>query len=200
MASNTDLLYTHEFENYIIAFSKICSGEIPLIKLIDITQYLKTSQILKFLMSDTDHADETAVSCVRHFLQSRRHLPQDFLTKFMAVFSLKINLVPSSNFRNHSLTAKVKLNNIKPSRRMTNSVVKARQNQLKGEAKDKVFVYNRSARLPPQVVKLKFAGDGALLKACVNAMKDYQTVIESSNSYNGMESSPYIGRSIRVDG
>lgn len=150
-------------------------------------------------MSDPDHADENAVSCIRNFLQTRRHLPQDFLTKFLAVFSLKINLIPSSNFRNHSLTAKVKLNNIKPNRRMTNSVIKARQNQLKGEAKDKVFIYNRSARLPPQVVKLKFSSDGALLKSCMNAMKDYQTVIESSNSYNGMESSNYIGRNVRVD-
>lgn len=139
-------------------------------------------------MKDPSH--DGAKVCVRNYISSKPHLPQDFLPKFLAIVSLKISLTPSNfGFIHQSYNAKVIANNLMPTHKITNLTISSKQDQLRYDAKN-ATPYVRTNRLPPQVLRLKFTDD--LLPRCINAIGDLNQTIIEGNRANGREVGSFI--------
>lgn len=138
-----------------------------------------------------DPRDATAMSCLRAVFQMKPYLPQDFIGKFIAIVSLKVNITPSGQgFINQSYNAKVIATNIKPLTKITNLTYKNRQMILRDEAIRSKSVVTPNKKIPPQTLRLKFNDD--LLTKCINCLADLnQTIIEGNRS-NGYTCDDYI--------
>lgn len=152
-------------------------------------QLLQNSEILSILMKDP--RDPTALSCLRAVFQMKPHLPQDFIGKFIAIVSLKVNITQSGvGFINQSYNAKVIATNIKPLTKISNLTYKNRQTILRDEAIRSKNVITPNRKVPPQTLRLKFSDN--LLSKCINCIADLsQTIIEGNRS-NGYTCDEYI--------
>lgn len=186
--SSNDILFTQKFEDYIHDFVRTVNTDTTIAALSPIIEILKQSEILAYLLKDP--SNDSARVCVRNYMITKTHLPQDFLYKFIAIAGMKISLMPTNvGFIHQSYNAKVIINNIEPTIPITNITKTARENQLRNETRNAI-TYEKSTRLPPQSLRLKFTDD--LLPRCINAMGDLnQTIIEGNRS-NGYNMSSYI--------
>lgn len=186
--TNSDLLYKHEFEDYITNFCSMVNRETNIQTLAETMVMFKQSQILSVLMSDP--TNEQAKMCVRQTIQQRVYLPQDFLSKFLAIITMKINLMPSNlGFVHQSYNAKIIATNLLPTTKITNLTEMSIRDELQNDAQ-KATVFVRKGRLPPQTLRLPFTDE--LLPKCINAIGDLNQVIVEGNRYNGREMNDFI--------
>lgn len=184
----TDLLYTPQFEDYILEFCRAVSTDTTITAISPIIEVLKQSEYLRYLMKDP--SNDSAKTCVRNFIVSKSHLPQDFLYKFLAIVTMKISLAPSNvGFIHQSYNAKVIANNLQPTSRITNLTIAARQDQLRAESKNAI-TYVKQTRMPPQILRMKFNDD--LLPKCINAIGDLNQVIIEGNRSNGRDVGDFV--------
>lgn len=138
-----------------------------------------------------DPRNESALSCLQTFFNSRSYLPKDFISKFLAVVSLKINITPTGlGFLNQSYNAKVIATNIQPLKKITKHTMQSRQDALREDAIRSNMLIKPQHRIPPQTLRLKFNDD--LLPKCINAIADLSRTIEEGNRLNGYECDDYI--------
>ncbi|AYP97963.1 GrBNV gp75-like protein-like protein [Mauternbach virus] len=188
MANVNDLLYTATFEAYIVDFCRVVSTDTNIAALSPIIELLKGSIILTYLMKDP--SDNSAKACVRNVIVSKPHLPHDFLYKFLAIATMKISLTPSNiGFAHQSYNAKIIVNNLQPTSRITNLTTNSRQEQLRAEYKNAI-TYVKQTRMPPQALRLKFSED--LLPRCINAIGDLNQVIIEGNRSNGRQVDEFV--------
>lgn len=188
MASyDDDLLYKEQFETYIMEFCRVVNGETSVTQLAPIIELLKTSQIIKYLM--TDPTNEAAKTCIRDYMATRR-IPPDFLNKLLTIITMKINITANAvNYINKTFTAKVIYNNVQPTSQLTNLTVSSRVAELNEEAK-KAVPYEKTRRQPTQVIKLKLNSD--TLPSCINAIDDLDRTIVEGNRANGREMNHFV--------
>ncbi|ATY70242.1 GrBNV gp75-like protein [Tomelloso virus] len=188
MSDSSDVLYKDYFENYIIQFCRLCSGETTLTALSPIIELLKTSQILQYLMIDP--SNESAKACVREYMATHQNVNSDFLAKFLAIVSVKINIAPTSvGYVNNSYTAKVIYNNTLPTTKLTNITIQTRLDQLREDSKTAVE-YAKANRMPPQTIKIKMTDN--TLPMCLNAIGDLnRTIVEGNRAY-GREMNNFV--------
>ncbi|ATZ81484.1 GrBNV_gp75-like protein [Drosophila innubila nudivirus] len=186
--NTNDLLFTPSFESYILDFCRIVSTETNIAALSPIIEVLKRSETLRYLMKDP--SSNSAKACVRNMIVSKSHLPQDFLYKFLIIATMKITLTPSNlGFAHQSYNAKIIVNNLQPTNRITNLTINSRREQLRAEYKNAI-TYVKQTRMPPQVLRLKFTED--LLPRCINAIGDLNQVIVEGNRSNGRQVDEFV--------
>lgn len=188
MADSADVLYKDYFEGYINEFCRVCNGETTIVELTPLIELLKTSSILKYIM--TDPTNDAPKACVREYLFTHRNVNQDFLSKFLSVVSIKINIAPVTvGFINQSFNAKIIYNNIRPASKLTNLTVQTKHDELRDDAK-RAVVYEKARRPPAQTIKLKLDSD--TLTWCVNAIYALNTTIVEGNRANGRETNDFV--------
>lgn len=183
-----DDLYKPLFQTLIKEFSNECRTEVGIYRLSRLIEQFKNSQILNYLM--VTPSDETAQQCVKRYLSNNPQLPQDFLKKFLAVISLKINLTPATmGFINGSYNARVIVNNVSPPTQITKLTMETRTEQLRDDAmRAQTYAKNRVAT--PQTLRVHM--DDTLLSQCINAMGDLNRTIVEGNRANNYEMRGYI--------
>lgn len=189
----TDVLYKDNFQDIIIEFCRVCSKETTIAELSGLIENLKASEILKYLM--TDPANESAKICVRDYLHTHKNVNQDFLSKFLSVVSMKINIMPQNvGFISKSYTAKIIYNNTQPTSKLTNLTVRTKYDELREDAK-RAVEYQKNRRVAPQTIKLKFNDD--IIQWCLNAISDLNSTIVEGNRANGREMNNFVKTTLK---
>lgn len=196
---NNDVLYSEEFESMIYEFTKLTRAEVTLTKCAPYVEYFNRSIILGLLLRDPDN--EPARACVQSLVNNigrgsivngkyQPSVPSEFLGRLLAVATTTFKLTQTNlSFLHKTYNVKVIVQNTTPTHKVTNITVKARQEQLRDDARKKL-VFNKAGRLPPQAIILKF--DDSILNVCVNAMGDLNRIIVEGNRSNGNDISGYI--------
>lgn len=188
-----DALYSPNFESLIREFYKITNANFSVEQISPIVEAMKQSKILEYIMRDPTHVH--AISCLRQFLQSRPYLPQEFIGRFLAVISVKINVLPSHmSITNQSFVAKVIANNVKPPVTLTNFSVTSMRDQLRQDI-EKSTTHVLSSNTVPSELKIKISPN--VMNMFVNSMSDLCKTIDEANRLNGREADSYIRRKIR---
>jgi hypothetical protein len=192
--NDEDAIYTPQFEQYIRDFQRDTNNEIPLPDLMDHLQRFHESNILQILMKDPTH--EMAKACLKALVSSSRTIPQEFVSRFLTIVSMKVSIVPQNiTFINQSYNAKIIINNIKPTEQITRQTIDSKVRQLASERHHNMEVYKPLSVPPTQTVKFQF--DAQLLQKCVNSMVELYQTIEEGNRSNGFEIDDYIRKNVK---
>lgn len=190
---SSDSLSNPEFEPLIQEFFRITNRKFNISMISPIVEAMKASKILEYIMIDSTHT--AAVSCLRRYIQSRPHLPQDFVGRFLAVFTSEINVMPNyMRIANQSYVAKVITSNVKPPTVVTNLTVKSMKNQLRAEIAN-ASIHVRSSTNVPTELKLQLNHN--VMSTFVNSMSDLCKTIVEGNRSQGRNVEPYIQMQIR---
>jgi hypothetical protein len=190
---SNDALSNPEFESLIQEFFRITSRSFNISMISPLVEAMKASKILEYIMIDSTHT--AATSCLRRYIQSRPHLPQDFVGRFLAVFTSEINVMPNyMQIANQSYVAKVITKNVKPPTKVTNLMVRSMKSQLRSEI-PKATIHVQSSTNVPTELKLQLNHN--VMSTFVNSMSDLCKTIVEGNRTQGMGVDPYIQTQIR---
>lgn len=184
----TDVLYTPQFQDYIIKFCNLTSQEVSVATLAPIIELLRQSHILSMLLANPQHGNANV--CLQRYVDSNPYIPKQFIPKFISLANVKVSLIPSGvNYISRSYTAKVINNNVPPLTDVVNFTIKTRQDQLRTEGKNLMIC--KSTEFPiTQTVKLPLTND--LLTQCINTIGDLNQTIHEGNRMNGYKVDEFI--------
>lgn len=135
-----------------------------------------------------------ARACVQNEV-IRRSYPVKFLSRFLAIVTTEINVVPQNiSYLNQSYNVKVIPHNIKPPTMVTTLAARSRGEELRQDM-DNSIIFTASQGVPSQTLRLQFTEE--MLSKCINAMADYCTTIEEGNRVNGCKVDSYIKSNIK---
>ncbi|KAG8362539.1 GbNV_gp75-like [Fopius arisanus] len=196
MATDTrlnDILETPEYEVYIRAFCSLTNSDFTLAALAPITESFKESKILEYLMRDSTHTH--ALTCFKQIIQSRPYLPQEFIGRFLSVYSMKINVMANQiGISNQSFVTKVVVNNIKPPTPLTNFTVNALRDQLREDIKKSTM---HVVAVPTVPTEIKLNLNQTTMNYAINSMCDLARTIQEGNRKQGRECDSYIRQQIK---
>lgn len=191
---SNDALYTPEFENVIRNFCDLTSqSNISLVDLADFVHAFKKSNILSILLKKkvNSNISNPALTCLRNFAESyERNISMQFVSHFLSVAGIRVNLAPSNNGAVNSGLAQITYNNTTPLKVLTRASAETMETHLANDMKEAACVY--TVQQIPACVTVKFNVDNNVLDLLANAQLDYcNTVIEGSRRHN-IEVAPYI--------
>lgn len=190
---SNDALSTPEFESLIQEFFRISSRKFNISMISPVVEAMKASKILEYIMIDPTHT--AAVSCLKRYIQSRPYLPQEFVGRFLAVFTSEINVMPNyMRIANQSYVAKIVTGNVKPPSVVTNFTVKSMKNQLRAEIPNATIHVQSKVNVPTE---LKLQLNQNVINTFVNSMSDLCKTIVEGNRMHGRNVDPYIRTQIR---
>lgn len=184
-----DPLYTARFQTYITEFVKATKGDVYIKDLSQLIENLRQSSIINVLLTDPSNRD--AITCVMAFLQKRPTLPQVFLTRLVAVASVKIRVAPASigMSQAESCVATVIPANVRPPTMITNITTQTMTDLLKEDTRN-ATPYQCNPNNVPAMYKIKM--NQSLLDQIVNAQLDYYNILMEGHRQNGMCVDSYI--------
>lgn len=191
-----DALYSKEFEDYLLTFNRVISSDnVTIMDIAPIIQVLRTSELISLLMKDPN--DNIARSCLRTYLSTKPEIPSDIYGKLLALITTTISLSPrTTSFLQQSFNVKIRVNNVIPTKRITNFSVKTLQEKLRLNLTKNSARYSRGERKIPQTVRLQF-NNPLILNACINAIGDLNQAYAEGNRANGREAKDFIKINIK---
>lgn len=143
-----------------------------------------------------DPTNEMAKACLKALVASSHTIPQEFVSRFLTIVSMKVNIVPQNvTFINQSYNAKIIINNVKPLEKITRLTKEAKVRQLMHERHNNLEVYKPLNVQPTQTVKFQF--DEKLAPRLMNSMVELFQTIEEGNRANGYQSDEYVSKIVK---
>lgn len=194
-ANTNDPLYTPEFTEVIRQFCDLTVQ--PNISLVDLSEFIhkfKKSTILSTLLKRhaVNNVSDQTLTCLKSYLESEagiRNIPSQFLSHFLSIAGITINIAPSTFSSINSSLAQVTYNNTIPMKMLTKASADAMESQL---IQDMHTMRTYTVEQNQSIIPIKFKVEDNILDLIANAQLDYcNTVIEGNRRHN-IEVSPYI--------
>lgn len=186
-AAQTDCIYFPNYTQYIILFMTKTSKEFAIQDIMDVLLRLCDSDYVRILSQNP--SDTHAISCIRHFINSRSNVPSNFLDRLLSVFRTKIRLT-SIISNASSVTAKIIVDNVEPIRKMTNLTMKTKTDLLHYNMTANSKTLSNRSQVIPNLAKINMNQD--TITNAIKSMVNLQNVIEQANKQNGTTMDPYI--------
>lgn len=186
-AAQTDAMYFPTYTQYIILFMTKTSKEFAIQDIMDVLLRLCESDYVRVLSQNP--SDTHAISCIRHFINTRSGIPSNFIDRLLSVFRTKIRLT-SIISNASSVTAKIIVDNVEPIRKMTNLTLKTKTDLLHDNISTNLKSLPNRSQVIPNLAKINMNQD--TITNAIKSIVNLQSVIEQANKQNGTRMDPYI--------